>query len=131
MIVQEIVEPGDHVHIFVVGQQEALAVRYSLDSSTYLPDLGSLEEAAVAQMKEGALALTRAYGYDINLVEFIVRDGIPLVINPTNPAPDMDINLLKPTHFSWCVNHLTDWAIDLAKNLPRQIPQAEWHGAAR
>jgi hypothetical protein len=130
MIVQEIVEPGEHVHVFVIGQEETLAVRYSLENSAYLPDLGALEEAVVMQMKEGARALSRAYGYDINLVEFIVRDGVPVVINPTNPAPDMDINLLKPTHFSWCVNQLADWAIDLARNLPRQLPQAQWHSVA-
>ncbi len=130
MIVQEIVEPGEHVHVFVVGQQETLPMRYSLENASYLPDLGSSTEAAVAQMQEGALALTRAYGYDINLVEFIVRDGIPVVINPTNPAPGMDINVLKPNHFSWCVNQLADWAIDLAQNMPRPLPEADWQGAA-
>jgi glutathione synthase/RimK-type ligase-like ATP-grasp enzyme len=126
MIVQEIVEPGEHVHVFVVGQEQTLAVRYSVEQASYLPDLGELDEATVAQMKEEAVAMSRAYGYDINLVEFIVRDGVPVVINPTNPAPDMDINLLKPGHFSWCVNAVADWAVHVAEGSPKEMPQGAW-----
>jgi hypothetical protein len=126
MIVQEIVEPGEHVHVFVVGQEQTLAVRYSVDQASYLPDFGEVDEAAIGQMKEAAVALTRSYGYDLNLVEFIVRDGVPVVVNHTNPAPEMDINLLKPAHFSWCVNEVANWAVHIAESPLKQIPQSSW-----
>jgi hypothetical protein len=126
MIVQESIESDVQVNVFVVGQQEALAARYSPELRSYLAEMGDVEAAAVSLMKEQALALTRAYGYDVNLVEFILRDGAPVVVSPTNPAPDMDINVLKPAHFSWCVNKLADFAIAVAVNQQTAMPQAKW-----
>jgi hypothetical protein len=126
MIVQESIESDVQVNVFVVGRQESLAARYSPELKSYLAEMGDVEAAAVSRMKEQALALTRAYGYDVNLVEFILRDGAPVVVGPTNPAPDMDINVLKPAHFSWCVSKLADFAIAAAVNQQTAMPQAQW-----
>ena len=38
----------------------------------------------------------RALGYDMNSIEFAIRDGVPYAIDFMNPAPDMDINSLTP-----------------------------------
>jgi hypothetical protein len=116
MIVQEIVEADEHIHCFVIGQEHCRALRYSLQEKTYLPDNGLLESDLVEQMKRDALLLCRTYGYDMNMVEFVIQDDTYYVINPTNPAPEMDINLLKPAHFSWCVSKMADFAIELALN---------------
>ena len=43
----------------------------------------------------------RALGYDMNSIEWAVRDGIPYAIDFMNPAPDFDINSLTPTYFEW------------------------------
>ena len=126
MIVQESVESDDHIHVFVVGQKETLAVRYSPAEGVYRPELGAISGEIVAQVKEQAVAISRAYGYDMNLVEFVIRDGTAVVVSPSNPAPDMDINVLKPVHFSWCVNQLADFAIAVAQSPDGQMPQATW-----
>lgn len=118
MIVQEIIESDQHVHCFVIGRENVLPIRYSVDEERYLPDEDFLEPELVEEIKENALKICRAYGYDMNMVEFVVKDGTPYVINPTNPAPEMDINLLKPRHFSWCVSRMADFAIKLAKEPP-------------
>ena len=52
---------------------------------------------------EDARTLVRALGYDMNSIEFAIRDGIPYAIDFMNPAPDMDINSLTPTYFEWAV----------------------------
>lgn len=126
MIVQESVESGDHVHVFVIGQKETLAVRYSPEESGYLPGMGEIPGDTVEALKEQALAISRAYGYDMNLVEFVLRDGTPVIVNPSNPAPDMDINVLKPVHFSWCVNQLADFAMAIAQSQDEPMPRAQW-----
>ena len=118
MIVQEIIETDQHVHCFVIGRQHALPIRYSVDDEHYLPDEDFLEQELLDEITENALRICQAYGYDMNMVEFAVKDGKAYVINPTNPAPEMDINLLKPKHFSWCVSRMADFAIELAKEPP-------------
>jgi hypothetical protein len=78
------------------------------------------------QVRQAAVRITQAYGYDVNMVEFIVRDGAAYLINPTNPAPDLDINLLTPRHFSWCVNEIASLTIARAKEPTPQFAGYSW-----
>ncbi|MDT8305746.1 MAG: hypothetical protein RRC07_07395 [Anaerolineae bacterium] len=131
MLVQEIVESDVHVHVFVVGQEHTLPIRYAVDEESYLPEIGDVDAVTIAQMEKDAIAVSRGYGYDINMVEYVVRDGIPYMVNATNPAPNMDINRLKPGHFSWCVNTLADWTIALAHRADKEMPRAVWQQPVR
>lgn len=63
-----------------------------------------------------SITLVEALGYDMNTVEFAIRDGIPYAIDFMNPAPDMDINSLGKKHFEWMVTHMADMCIRLAKS---------------
>ncbi|MCU0619817.1 MAG: hypothetical protein MUF40_08025 [Gemmatimonadaceae bacterium] len=65
----------------------------------------------------------RAFGYDMNSIEFAVKDGVPYAIDFMNPAPDFDINSLTPTYFQWAVEHMADLVIRLAKD-PRKTEAA-------
>ena len=75
------------------------AASASITSSTSIssPELG-------ARIVKDSLTLVRALGYDMNSVEFAVRDGVPYAIDFMNPAPDMDINSLTPHYFEWAVH---------------------------
>ena len=50
---------------------------------------------------EDSLTLARALGYDMDSMEWAVRDGVPYAIDFMNPAPDMDIYSLTPEYFAW------------------------------
>lgn len=115
VIVQEIIETDEHVHCFVIGQEHSRAMRYSMQEGGYLADDDTLSPELVQKMCKEAVQICRAYGYDINMVEYVLKKGVPYVINPTNPAPEMDINVLKPNHFSWCVSKVADVAIRVAQ----------------
>src|SRR4029078_7806830 len=41
---------------------------------------------------EDSHKINLALGYDMNSVEFAIKDGIPYAIDFTNPAPDMHID---------------------------------------
>jgi hypothetical protein len=71
-----------------------------------------------------ARTIVRALGYDMNSIEFAVRDGVPYAIDFMNPAPDMDVNSLTPHYFQWVVNAMADMAIRLAKKPRRQTVQS-------
>lgn len=120
VIVQQVIDSDEHIHCFVIGREYCRAIRYSLEDESYLLDDESLERELIDAIRDEAIGICRAYGYDMNMVEYVVKDGTPYVINPTNPAPDMDINLLKPNHFSWCVSRMADVAIKLALSDTKQ-----------
>ena len=129
MLVQEIIEDATHVHCFTCGRENVLTIPYSEEEGAYLSG-EPLDANVKEKMESQALALSRLYGYDMNLVEFAVREGVPYVINATNPAPDMDINLLKPKHFSWCVNKMADFAIEMALQPRSQGNAWQWRTIA-
>jgi len=70
----------------------------------------------------------RALGYDMNTVEWAVRDGIPYAIDFMNPAPDMDVNSLTHFYFDWVVSHMASMAIRLAKEPRPQLAEMRWPG---
>ncbi len=96
MIVQEFIQWEQFVRCLCLGQQEILPMPYDPRERRYLVQEGYLSPALEARIVKDARTLVRALGYDMNSIEFAVRDGVPYAIDFMNPAPDMDINSLTP-----------------------------------
>jgi hypothetical protein len=62
----------------------------------------------------------------MNTVEWAIRDGIPYAIDFMNPAPDMDINSTGLDYHRWCVEHMADMCIRLAKEPRPQATEPGW-----
>ena len=120
MILQEIIESDKHVHCFVFGHERVIPLRYSVEDNQYFPDILSEDDVLGQQLIHQALTLTRAYGYDVNMVEFVIKDDTIYVINCTNPAPEMTRDLMTPEQFYLCVNEIAQVAVARAK---RPLPQ--------
>ena len=121
MILQEGIEWVQYVRCLVVGQRDvrpalwdprlAHAERYARAAST-MPRLdGALED----RIMQDAITLSAALGYDMNTVEFAVRDGVPYAIDYMNSAPDFDVSSLGDAHFAWVVQRMAELVIDVAK----------------
>ena len=115
MVLQQIIDAEHHIHCFVIGQKEVLALRYSRDEKRYLAKPLDRKNPIVAEMIDAAIQLSQAYQYDINMVEFAVKGDDPYVINSTNPTPFIDKKLMLPDQFDWCVQKTADLAIERAK----------------
>ncbi|RMG97167.1 MAG: hypothetical protein D6706_09035 [Chloroflexi bacterium] len=111
MILQQIIESDFHVHCFVIGQEKVLPLRYSRENGRYLPETLSESAPLYREITANALKLTQIYGYDINMVEFVIKDNTPYVINSTNPAPVIDLSLMTQEQFDWCVQETVSLAI--------------------
>ena len=61
------------------------------------------------------LTLNQYLGYDLNTVEFAIRDGVPLAIDFCNPAPDAEAASVGQANFEWVVDAVSDMAIRKAK----------------
>ena len=126
MIVQEYIEWEQFVRCLCLGQEEILPIKYDPGERKYHVEHDHLSPELGQRVVDDARKLVRALGYDMNSMEFAIRDGIPYAIDFMNPAPDMDINSLTPHYFEWAVEHMADLAIRLAKNPRPQADEVRW-----
>ncbi len=112
MILQQIVESDVHIHAFVIGQEKVQLLRYSLADGRYLPELIDTESEKGQMLTQAALKLTQTFGYEINMVEFVLQGDTPYVINSTNPAPIIDKKLMNEDQFNWCLQETVALALD-------------------
>lgn len=120
MIVQEAIEWTQYVRCVVVGKQEVLALPWDPRLSHFERYRGArqsmppLSDELKATCEAHARTLCEALGYDMNTVEFGVRDGVPYAIDFMNSAPDFDVSSLGEESFSWVVRAMADLVIRLA-----------------
>ena len=126
MVVQEFIEWDQFVRCLCLGQEEVLPMKYDPKARRYLVEHDHLSPELGTRIVKDSLTLCRALGYDMNSLEFAVRDGIPYAIDFMNPAPDMDINSLTQHYFDWVLTHMADMAINLAKNPRKQAVELKW-----
>ena len=80
----------------------------------YDQDYDSLPRALRDQAEELSLRFNQALGYDMNALEFAVKDGRFYGIDLTNYTPDMDYRSFKDAHFPWAVEKMAEFAVEKA-----------------
>jgi len=123
MIVQEFIKWDEFVRCICLGQEEILPIKYDPKERKYRTDKDFLGPVLGPRVIRDARTIVQAFGYDMNSIEFAIKDGVPYAIDFMNPAPDFDINSLTPEYFNWAVEHMADLVIRLAKN-PRETTTA-------
>jgi hypothetical protein len=126
MVVQEFIRWEHYVRCLCLGQEEVLPIKYDPHARKYLVDHQHLASSLGRRIVDDSLKLVQALGYDMNSVEWAVRDGVPYAIDFMNPAPDMDVHSLTPVYFDWAVQHMADMAIQLAKDPRPQRKEMRW-----
>ena len=127
MIVQEFIQWDEFVRCLCIGQEIIRPIRYDPGERKYHAEQDFLPPAVMKRVIDDSRTLVQALGYDMNSMEWAIRDGVPYAIDFMNPAPDMDIYSLTPAHFEWVVSAMADLAIRLAK-APRRTTQPAWNG---
>lgn len=126
MILQEFIEWDQYVRCICVGQDNIMPIKYDPRERRYLVEHEHLGSELGERIVRDAQTLNRALGYDMNSVEFAVRDGVPYAIDFMNPAPDMDINSITPHYFEWAVKSMADLCIEMAHNPKPQRQELRW-----
>lgn len=135
MMVQEFIDFDHYVRCFVVGAEEVLATRYDPIERRYIIDHHHLSTELGIQINTACRKLCRYLGYDVNTVEFAIRDGIPYAIDFMNPVPEATPEVITPEYFHWLVQKLCDFAIRVvtegrttpfvfghSSEMPRRVP---------
>ncbi|HEX8243558.1 MAG TPA: hypothetical protein VF541_08685 [Longimicrobium sp.] len=126
MIVQEFIEWDQFIRCICIGQEKVMPIKYDPKERKYHVEHEHMSPELGQRVIADSLKLVRALGYDMNSMEWAVRDGIPYAIDFMNPAPDMDIYSLTPHYFEWVVGAMADMCIDLARNPRRQVKELRW-----
>ena len=129
MILQEYIDWDDYVRCICIGRKDILPIRYNPRlpfEERYrisAPVTGKLRTQAISQAQK----LVEALGYDMDTVEFAVRDGVLYAIDFLNPAPDFDNFSIKEDNFRWVLDKMADLVFAYARG-ERKPP---WRGEYR
>jgi hypothetical protein len=126
MVVQEFIQWEQFVRCIALGQEEVLPIKYDPKERKYHVEHDHLTPELGRRIVEDSLTLVRSLGYDMNSLEWAVRDGVPYAIDFMNPAPDMDVYSLTPHYFEWVVKNMADMVIRLAKDPRPQLKELRW-----
>lgn len=123
MMLQEGIEFDDYYRCYGVGQRDVRIMRYNPDAEPHLryKDLPDHNPAPglLERIERDVLAICQALGYDLNTVEFAVRDGIPYAIDFMNPAPDADYHAVGPESYEWVIKTMAEFLVEKAME-PRE-----------
>ncbi len=126
MVLQEFIEFEQFVRCICVGQENIMPIKYDPRNRRYQVEHDHLSSELGTRIVEDARKINRVMGYDMNSIEFAVRDNVPYAIDFMNPAPDMDINSITPHYFEWAVKAMADLAIEMALRPKLQRAEQRW-----
>ena len=130
MTLQAGIEFDQFVRCYCVGQEEVMIMAYDprkayLSGEQYVHDPDYLAPGLADRVRKDVRTLCTALGYDLNTVEFAIKDDVPYAIDFMNPAPDAELASVGQFYHNWITNAVTDLVFKrLAEE--RQAPRYRW-----
>lgn len=117
MTLQEGIEYDQFVRCYCVGREKVLIMPYDpskpyLSGEQYVPDPDYLAPELAKRVENDVRTICSALGYDLNTVEFAIKDDIPYAIDFMNPAPDAELASVGEYNHRWIVDSMTEFIID-------------------
>jgi hypothetical protein len=125
MVMQEFIHWDSYIRCMCLDQADILVMNYDPNARRYSQH--TLSPELYDRIVSDSRKLVSSLGYDMNTIEWAVRDGVPYAIDFMNPAPDMDVNSLGYEFHRWCVEHMADMCIRLAHAPRAQGAELRWN----
>jgi hypothetical protein len=130
MTLQEFIQFDQFVRCYCIGQEDVMIMPYDprkpyLSGEQYINDPDYLSGALASRIAADVRTLCRALGYDINTVEFAIKDGIPYAIDFMNPAPDAELASVGEFYHRWVTEAVTDLVFKRLAE-PQSAPRYRW-----
>ena len=130
MTLQEFIQFDQFVRCYCIGQEEVMIMPYDprkpyLSGEQYINDPHYLSTELAQRIAEDVRKLNRALGYDINTVEFAIKDGIPYAIDFMNPAPDAELASVGEFYHNWVTNAVVELVFKRLAE-PQTAPRYRW-----
>jgi hypothetical protein len=130
MTLQEGIDFDQFVRCYCVGQQEVMIMAYDprkayLSGEQYIHNPDYLAPELADRVRRDVRTLCTALGYDLNTVEFAIKDGVPYAIDFMNPAPDAELASVGEFYHNWITNAVTDLVFKRL-NEAQEAPSYRW-----
>ena len=96
-----------------------------LSGEQYIHDPDYLAPKLAERVTKDVRTLCTALGYDLNTVEFAIKDDVPYAIDFMNPAPDAELASVGEFYHNWIVSAMTDFIFKKLAE-PRTHPRYRW-----
>jgi len=116
MTLQEFIDFEQYVRCFTFGKTDILPVAYDPKERRYLIEHDYLKPELGARVLRDAQTINTALGYEMNTIEFAVKDGVPFAIDFLNPAPDFERDRITEFYFEHVVEKMARLVIDRAQH---------------
>jgi len=129
MMAQEAIVFTEYYRCYVLGRSRVRIMRYDPNQPhhlRYVQDPLPSDPGLKSRIERDSLALCKGLGYDMNTVEFAVREGVPYAIDFMNCAPDADLHSVGQANFDWVVTNMADVLIESVKQPHSFEPVGEW-----
>jgi hypothetical protein len=126
MTLQEFIDFNEYVRCFTFGKSDITPVRYDPKERRYHVDHAYLSADLGARVVKDAQTINQALGYEMNTIEFAVKDGIPYAIDFLNPAPDFERDRITEFYFEHVLEKMSRLVIDRALHGPANGPWPRW-----
>jgi glutathione synthase/RimK-type ligase-like ATP-grasp enzyme len=130
MTLQEFIHFDQFVRCYCIGQEEVMIMPYDptksyLSGEQYINNPNYLTAELSERITNDVRTICRALGYDINTVEFAIKDGVPYAIDFMNPAPDAELISVGEFYHNWVTNAVTEMVFKRLEH-PREQPHYRW-----
>ena len=126
MVLQEYIAFDHYVRSYCIGKKDVFPMPYDPVFQRYLVVDDYLDPVVDERVRRETILINEALGYDINTVEFAIKDGVPYAIDYMNPAPDADWWSVGSIYFKWMVEKIADLAIETALHGEPTIKRHRW-----
>jgi glutathione synthase/RimK-type ligase-like ATP-grasp enzyme len=129
MMLQEFITWDTYIRVPTIGRRWARAIRYDPAPGGlggYNQDYDITPRPVRDKAEELSLRFNQALGYDMNALEFAIRDGIFYGIDLTNYTPDYDYRSLRDAHFPWAVEKMAEFAVEKATAKEKTPGAPDW-----
>lgn len=132
MTLQAGVDFDQFVRCYCIGQEDVMIMPYDprkpyLSGEQYIYDPNYLAPELNARVTQDVRTLCTALGYDINTVEFAIKDDIPYAIDFMNPAPDAELASVGEFYHNWVTEAVTRLVFKRLSE-PAEQPHYRWDG---
>ncbi|MEO6050738.1 MAG: hypothetical protein ABIP78_05325 [Pyrinomonadaceae bacterium] len=130
MTLQQGIEYDQFVRCYCVGKEKVLIMPYDpskpyLSGMQYVNVDDYLTPELHERVEKDVITICTALGYDLNTVEFAIKDGIPYAIDFMNPAPDAELASVGESNHCWIVDSMTDFILKKLE-IGFEAPEYRW-----
>jgi hypothetical protein len=126
MTLQEFIDFEQYVRCFTFGKSDITPVHYDPRERRYVVNHEYLASDLGDRIVKDSRTINEALGYEMNTIEFAVKDGVPYAIDFLNPAPDFERDRITQHYFDLVLDRMSALVIDRAVSGALTNPWPRW-----